>query len=279
MPAYIIAVMLCAALLHATWNAIVKSGSNKLYESAINCFGGGLTVLFLLPFLPLPAAESVPFLMGSCITHIFYYLSLTIAYRNVDMSYAYTLMRGTAPLLTSLFLLCTGVPLTPGGWLGVFCLCAGVLVLALDHVRQGRFSARGTFAAFCTACVIMTYTLFDGFGARASGSPVSYTVWLYIVNIFPLNLYVLLRERREFIPYFKERWKIGVFGGACGFGSYGVALWAMTKAPIAMVAALRETSVIFGMLLAVLFLGERFTLTKLAAVVMVAASTMLMKMQ
>ena len=72
MPAYIIAVMLCAALLHATWNAIVKSGSNKLYESAINCFGGGLTVLFLLPFLPLPAAESVPFLMGSCITHIFY---------------------------------------------------------------------------------------------------------------------------------------------------------------------------------------------------------------
>ena len=104
MPAYIIAVMLCAALLHATWNAIVKSGSNKLYESAINCFGGGLTVLFLLPFLPLPAAESLPFLMGSCLTHIFYYLSLTIAYRNVDMSYAYTLMRGTAPLLTSLFL-------------------------------------------------------------------------------------------------------------------------------------------------------------------------------
>ena len=81
-----------------------------------------------------------------------------------------------------------------------------------------------------------------------------------------------------FIPYFKERWKIGVFGGACGFGSYGVALWAMTKAPIAMVAALRETSVIFGMLLAVLFLGERFTLTKLLAVLMVAASTMLMKM-
>ena len=145
-------------------------------------------------------------------------------------------------------------------------------------MRQGRFSARGTFAAFCTACVIMTYTLFDGYGARASGNPLAYTVWLYILNILPLNLFVLLRERRTFLPYLKERWKIGLFGGACSFGSYGVALWAMTKAPIAMVAALRETSVIFGMLLAVLFLGERFTVTKLLAVLMVATSTMLMKM-
>ena len=278
MPVHIIAVMLCAALLHASWNAIVKSGSNKLYESAINCLGGGLTVLFLLPLLPLPAAESLPFLAGSCTTHIFYYLSLTVAYRNVDMSYAYTLMRGTAPLLTSLFLLCSGVALSPGGWIGVLCLCAGVLILTLDHIRQGHFSTRGTLAAFCTACVIMTYTLFDGYGARASGNPLAYTVWLYIVNIFPLNLFMLLRERRTFLPYLKERWKIGLFGGACSFGSYGVALWAMTKAPIAMVAALRETSVIFGMLLAVLFLGERFTVTKLLAVLMVAASTMLMKM-
>ena len=278
MPIHIIAVMLCAALLHASWNAIVKSGSNKLYESAINCLGGGLTVLFLLPFLPLPAVESLPFLAGSCTTHIFYYLSLTVAYRNVDMSYAYTLMRGTAPLLTSLFLLCSGVALSPGGWIGVLCLCAGVLILALDHIRQGRFSARGTLAAFCTACVIMTYTLFDGYGARASGNPLAYTVWLYILNIFPLNLWVMLRERRNFLPYLKNRWKIGIFGGACSFGSYGVALWAMTKAPIAMVAALRETSVIFGMLLAVLFLGERLTWTKALAVLMVAASTMLMKM-
>ena len=272
--------------LSIIFDTVNERSCGEIISATVSAFSYQLLVgivpigrIKLISFLSVgPAAESLPFLAGSCLTHIFYYLSLTIAYRNVDMSYAYTLMRGTAPLLTSLFLLCTGVPLTPGGWFGVFCLCAGVLVLALDHVRQGRFSARGTLAAFCTACVIMTYTLFDGFGARASGSPVSYTVWLYILNIFPLNLYVLLRERREFIPYFKERWKIGVFGGACGFGSYGVALWAMTKAPIAMVAALRETSVIFGMLLAVLFLGERFTLTKLLAVLMVAASTMLMKM-
>ncbi|MBQ9104787.1 MAG: EamA family transporter [Mailhella sp.] len=278
MPVYIIALMLCAALLHATWNAIVKSGSNKLYESALNCFGGGLTVLFLLPFIPLPAVESLPMLAGSCLTHIAYYLCLTNAYRSVDMSYAYTIMRGTAPLLTSLFLLCTGVPLSAGGMLGVFCLCGGVLVLTLDHVRQGHFSVRGTLAAFMTAAVIMTYTLFDGYGARASGAPISYTVWLYIVNIVPLNLFLLLRERKSYLSYCRDRWKIGIFGGACGFGSYGVALWAMTKAPIAMVAALRETSVIFGMILAVLFLGERFTLTKLVAVVLVAASTMLMKL-
>ncbi len=274
----IILLILLAALLHATWNAIVKSGTNKLYETALNSFGGGAGMFFILPFLPLPAPESLPLLAGSCCVHLAYYICMSAAYRNVDMSYAYTIMRGTAPLMTSLALLLAGSELSMAGWVGILCLCAGVLTLTRDNIRQGRFNLRGTLAAFGTAAVIMGYTLFDGYGARASGHPVSYVAWLYVINFFPLNVILFIRQRRQYIPYFKSRWKIGLFGGLCSLGSYGVALWAMARAPIAMVAALRETSVIFGMLLAVIFLGEKFTGNKLVAVLLVAAGTMIMRL-
>lgn len=275
----IILLILLAALLHASWNAVIKGGSNKLYETGLNCFGGGVGVLFIVPFLPFPAVESLRFLAGSCSVHIAYYLCIAAAYRTVDMSFAYTVMRGTAPLLTSLALLLFGHNLSLAGWLGILCLCSGVLALTRESIRRGRFNMSGALAAVGTAVVIMGYTLFDGYGARASGDPVSYVCWLYVVNTFPINVILLLRQRKTYIPYFKARWKYGLFGGLCSLGSYGVALWAMTKAPIAMVAALRETSVIFGMLLAVLFLGEKFSSIKLLAVALVALGIGVMRLQ
>ncbi len=232
-----------------------------------------------MPFLPLPAPESLIFLAGSCSVHIAYYLCIAVAYRTVDMSFAYTIMRGTAPLLTSIAMLLFGHNLSWAGWLGILCLCSGVLVLTRENVRNGRFNISGALAAVGTAVVIMGYTLFDGYGARASGNPISYVCWLYVINTFPINIILLLRQRKSYIPYFKQRWKIGLFGGLCSLGSYGVALWAMTKAPIAMVAALRETSVIFGMLLAILFLGEKFSPVKLLAVVLVATGIIIMRLQ
>lgn len=275
----IILLILVAALLHASWNAVIKGGTNKLYETGLNCFGGGVGVLFVVPFLPLPAPESLIFLAGSCSVHIAYYLCIAVAYRTVDMSFAYTIMRGTAPLLTSIAMLLFGHNLSWAGWIGILCLCSGVLVLTRENVRNGRFNVSGALAAVGTAVVIMGYTLFDGYGARASGNPISYVCWLYVINTFPINIILLLRQRESYIPYFKRRWKVGLFGGLCSLGSYGVALWAMTKAPIAMVAALRETSVIFGMLLAILFLGEKFSPVKLLAVVLVAAGIIIMRLQ
>ena len=275
----IILLILVAALLHASWDAVIKGGTNKLYETGLNCFGGGVGVLFVVPFLPLPAPESLIFLAGSCSVHIAYYLCIAVAYRTVDMSFAYTIMRGTAPLLTSIAMLLFGHNLSWAGWLGILCLCSGVLVLTRENVRNGRFNISGALAAVGTAVVTMGYPLFDGYGARASGIPISYVCWLYVINTFPINIILLLRQRKSYIPYFKQRWKIGLFGGLCSLGSYGVALWAMTKAPIAMVAALRETSVIFGMLLAILFLGEKFSPVKLLAVVLVATGIIIMRLQ
>lgn len=275
----IILLILFAALLHASWNAVIKGGSNKLFETGLNCFGGGVGVLFVVPFLPLPAPDSLIFLAGSCSVHIAYYLCIAVAYRTVDMSFAYTIMRGTAPLLTSIAMLLFGHNLSWAGWLGILCLCSGVLVLTRENVRNGRFNISGALAAVGTAVVIMGYTLFDGYGARASGNPISYVCWLYVINTFPINIILLLKQRKSYIPYFRQRWKVGLFGGLCSLGSYGVALWAMTKAPIAMVAALRETSVIFGMLLAIFFLGEKFSPVKLLAVVLVATGIIIMRLQ
>ena len=274
----IILLILLAALLHATWNAIVKSGTDKLHETALNAFGGGIGMFLLLPFLPLPASASLPLLAGSCCIHLAYYVCMAVAYRNIDMSFAYTIMRGTAPLMTSLALFAAGDKLSMSGWLGILCLCSGVLVLTRDSFQQHHFNLRGTLAALGTAFIIMGYTLFDGYGARASGHPVSYVVWLYAINCLPLNIMLLLKNYSKYTAYFKLRWKTGLFGGLCSLGSYGAALWAMTRAPIAMVAALRETSVIFGMLLAVIFLGERLSLNKILAVSLVVAGTMIMRL-
>jgi drug/metabolite transporter (DMT)-like permease len=276
MDGHVLLLVLAAALLHATWNSIVKGGSNKLFESSMNALGGGLGALLILPFLPAPAPESWGLLALSCCFHLTYYICISQAYDKVDLSIGYTIMRGTAPLLTSVFMLLSGHEMPLAGWLGILCLCAGVLTLTRDNIKNGKFNINGALAAVGTAVVIMGYTLFDGYGARASGNPISYVCWLYVINTFPINVILLLRQRKTYIPYFCNRWKHGLFGGLCSLGSYGVALWAMTKAPIAMVAALRETSVIFGMLLAVFFLGEKFSAVKLLAVVLVATGIFFM---
>jgi len=275
----IVLIMLGAALLHAAWNAIIKGGGNALFEAVLKTLGGGVAVCCVLPFLPLPDPRSLPYLAASCTLHLGYYTFLGLSYRNVDMSIAYSIMRGTAPLLTSLALvLALGVPLSAGGWLGVTLLSAGILTLSADALRQGRLAWRGCCAALANALVIMCYTLADGYGGRASLHPVSYTCWLFLFNAFPMTLIVSWRYRGEFVAYVRRRWRFGLLGGVCSLGSYGIAIWAMTKAPIAMVAALRESSVIFGMLLAVFILKEKVTFFRALAVLLVAAGVMSLHM-
>jgi drug/metabolite transporter (DMT)-like permease len=271
----IVLIMLGAALLHAAWNAIIKGGGNALFEAVLKTMGGGVAVCCILPFLPLPDPRSLPYLAASCAIHLGYYTFLGLSYRYVDMSIAYTLMRGTAPLLTSLALVfALGTPLSAGGWLGITLLSSGVLTLSADALRQGGLAWRGCCAALANALIIMCYTLADGYGGRASLHPVSYTCWLFFFNAFPMTLIVSWRYRGEFAAYVRRRWRFGLLGGICSLGSYGIAIWAMTQAPIAMVAALRESSVIFGILLAVVFLGEKATFFRALAVVLVAAGVM-----
>ena len=277
MDGHVLLLVLAAALLHATWNSIVKGGSNKLFESSMNALGGGLGALLILPFLPAPAPESWGLLALSCCFHLTYYICISQAYDKVDLSMGYTIMRGCAPMFTALALLLLGNHISLTGWGGVLLLCLGILTLTLEHVHKG---ARAADILIClrTSLVIAGYTLADGYGARASGNGVSYTCWIFFLNIFPIHAYVLWRHGGTYISYLRKRAATGRFGGLCGLGSYGIALWAMTLAPIALVAALRETSVIFGMLLAVIFLHERLSRSRIMAILIVMGGAMLIRL-
>jgi len=281
MSTEIVAIMLGAALMHALWNSVVKSGGNKLFEVTLVAGGSSVIAALALPFLPVPAPAAWPLLAISTLIHLFYNISIAAAYKRVDLSFGYTIMRGCAPMLTAIALCLLGTPLSPGGACGVLMLCAGVLTLTWDnlHIRKDKPTRPGDLAVvFGTAFIIMGYTLADGYGARFSGHAIAYVSWIFFLEGLPLAGYALTCRRRDFIPYARRRLAV-VFGGSlCNVGSYGIAIWAMTKAPIALVAALRETSVIFGMLIGVLFLHERFTPARAVAVLMVAAGTMIMRL-
>jgi drug/metabolite transporter (DMT)-like permease len=277
MDVFVLIVILGSALLHATWNVVVKGGSDKLFEAVMKTHGGGVWALAAFAFLPLPDAACLPYLLGSAGIHFFYYLFLAYAYRGADMSYAYTLMRGASPLLTAVVTTLAVESLSPGGWTGVLLLSAGILVLTGESARRHAFRLAPTLFALGNAVVIMGYTVVDGTGVRLSGHALSYVCGVFALNALPIFLFALVRRGGEYFRYAGQRWPWGLFGGTCSLAAYGLSLWAMSRAPIALVASLRETSVLFGMLLAVFVLKERFTTARLAAVILVAAGLISMR--
>ena len=251
--------VLLGAALHATWNAIIKSGSDTLLDTVVVTCGAACIALLALPLVPLPAPASWPYLGTSAAIHLAYFKLLALAYRTGDLSYAYPIMRGSAPPLTAM--VAAGIvrePLSFGAWLGIALISTGILALAGDSWHSGRFNVASCGFGLLNAGVIVVYTLVDGVGVRLSGNPWSYILWLFVLIPLPLLTLVLLTEPLAFAAQLRARWKPGFLGGACTTASYGLALWAMTVAPIALVAALRETSVIFGTVFASLFLKERF---------------------
>ena len=278
MSYYIVLLVLVAALLHASWNVIVKSGDNKLFEMAMNALGGALGVLCLAPLVSLPAPGSLWLLALAMFFHLLYYLCITSAYREADLSLCYPIMRGTAPMLTALVLCVAGVPLSLTGGVGVAVLCVGIVSLALEQKFSRHSGMRGVFLALRTSVCIMGYTLADGYGARAAGDALTYIFWLHILNAVSMHTLVLARHGRAYAVYLRKFWRRGLVGGLAGLGSYGIAIWAMCLAPIALVAALRETSVIFAMILAVFFLGEKLTRARVLAVLLVLAGAMILRL-
>ncbi len=264
--------VLLGAALHATWNVIIKSGSDKQLDTVLVICGGAIIAAFALPFIPLPEKASWPYLGASVAIHFFYFILVALAYRTGDLSYAYPIMRGSAPLLTAIAASVTvREPLSFGAWLGIALISIGILALTGDSWRSGRFPLASTVFGLLNSVVIMAYTLVDGLGIRASGNASSYILWLFFLIPLPLLSLTLLTRPEAFKAQFGLRWKLGFLGGICTAASYGVALWAMTVAPIALVAGLRETSVIFGTVFACLFLKERFGLLRYAAAVLVTA--------
>ena len=263
----IVAIVLFGALLHASWNALIKSGKDQQLDTAlIHVLGCGVG-LAMVAVVGLPNAAALPWLAASLTVHVGYYITLVGAYRHGDLGFAYPIMRGTAPLLVAMAsgqLL--GEHLTFPVWLGVAGICGGVLLIGLAKALHGAGSRPHAIAfALANAVIIATYTIVDGIGVRASGNALQYVALLFLLDGIPYFLIVLWQRRADrprMLDYMRGRWRIALLGSCASMGSYGIALWAMTRAPVASVAALRETSVLFAALIGMALLKERFRLQR-----------------
>lgn len=273
----VIALVLFGALLHATWNAIIKAGTDKSLDAALVSAGGAVAALPLLPFLPLPASSAWPFIGASAILQFAYFQLVAAAYRAGDIGLVYPLMRGVAPLIivsTSSFIL--KETLSGGALIGTMTICAGILTLAFE-ARKG--SRRAILLALANAIVIATYTYVDGIGARISGNSISYTLWMSLLP--PVLLFTWAISQRGInavAAHIRYNWWRGLIGGGGSIISYGIALWAMTKAPVAMVAALRETSILFALVISVLVLKERSSIWRYVAGAIIAAGVLVLRL-
>ena len=258
----VVAAVLVGALLHASWNALVKSSTDKAMDTALIHLVGSLISIPLLLVVGWPRAAVWPFIGASMVIHIAYYIALAGAYRHGDLGLTYPLMRGTAPLLVALSAgLTLHETLSPLAWAGVLGVCCGVLALGLS--RHALESRRAVGFALTNAVVVAVYTVVDALGARASGNALQYVAALFVLDGWPFALLVFMRRGGDLVwPYARLRWPVATAGAVASLGSYGIALWAMTRAPVATVAALRETSVLFACVLGSLFLKETFTLRR-----------------
>ncbi|MGE0724130.1 MAG: EamA family transporter [Alphaproteobacteria bacterium] len=272
------ALVLVAAVLHATWNAMVKAEEDRLSALAAVLLTGGFVSLCCLPFVSVPKAAAWPWLITSVVVHVVYVAGLVGAYRHGDLSRVYPLARGSGPLLVALLAgHVVGEHLTLLQSAGLALACGGILGLALE---RGAFSIgrRATLYALLTGVSIAAYTIADGLGGRASGDPLGYTVWLFALEAPWISLYAILRHPNAAHAYARRQWKRGIGGGLVALTSYGIAIWAMSVAPMALVATLRESSVLFAALVGTLLLRESFGGRRIAAAALIVVGQVLMNL-
>jgi len=279
----VLAAVLGAALLHALWNSLVKSADDKFLASALVALWCGSTGLAAGLALPPPSRAAAPFIAASALVHIVYFLLVGRLYRNADLSVAYPIMRGVAPLIAALIAMATvGETLRPLAALGVAVLASGVTLMGLSGLRHGRIDASTLAVALANALIIAVYSVVDGEGARMSGTGASfafaYNAWSHALTALAYAPIVLALRGGAAVIAFARFWRRGLVGGLAAFVSYGVAVWAMTRAPIAVVAALRETSVVFAALIGVFLLGEPFRTQRAAAALAILAGVVALRL-
>ncbi|WP_086922111.1 EamA family transporter [Variovorax sp. JS1663] len=282
----VVLAVLFAALLHAGWNALIKSGRDKALDTGLVHSIGIFLAIPLLMHTGLPPVAAWPYMAASLLIHIGYYIALTGAYKHGDLSLTYPVMRGSAPLLVALGSLgFIGEAMSATAWAGIVLLSIGVVTLGLSRsaLRDSGESQRGKALAFAVANagIIALYTVVDGIGVRIAGDALAYVATLFLFDGIPFLLLVLWRrpgQRRAALAYMAGRWRIALIGSVASLGSYGIALWAMTRAPVAVVAALRETSVLFAAVIGVVFLREAFGWQRAAGTLVIVAGVMMLRL-
>ena len=281
MENFVFLAVLFAAACHAGWNALIKVGLDPLSTTTLISLGAGLVALALAPLVGLPAWAAWPWLIASVIVHLCYFASLIESYRTGDLGQVYPIARGSAPLMTAaattVFI---GEKLSLVGWTGIFSLVAGVLLLSARGGRElAEVDRRAIGFALFTALTICAYSVVDGIGARLSANPNAYSVWLFIGIAVVMLPYAIYRDGPDVIPAMRRFWRRGLAGGALQLLSYGIAIWAMTAAPIAVVATLRETSVLFGAVIAVVVLKEPLRAARVVAACLIVCGLILIRLQ
>lgn len=260
--------VLIAAVTHASWNAIAHSIKDQLIAFTLMAGGGAVIGLVLACFVPLPAAGAWPYLVASAILHVGYQALLMRSFTLGDFGQMYPIARGTAPLVVTLLAAVFVHEMPDGRQLaGVAVASAGLVGVALWGIRgsESRPDWPALVAAVATGLSIAAYTVVDGVGVRASATPLGYIAWLMILEGLAVPTYTLCVRRGRLAAQLKPFVGRGLLGAGMSVAAYGLVLWAQTKAPLALIAALRESSIIVGAAIGALFFKERFGAPRIAA--------------
>ncbi len=281
----IILIVLAAAAMHAGWNAIAKTGADPFISICLIGIFGGLATMTLLPFLPLPSRELWVWIIGSAVIHTGYKLFLIQAYKAGDLSQVYPLARGTAPLIVALISISLlDETLGNSQIAGILVLVSGIWLMAIrGSASPGRLDGRGgldrkaVFFAITTSMFIATYTIIDGLAGRIAPTVLSFLAYMTSLDGILMAIAFLsvrgVSNLHQIIPF----WRQGLIGGIMSNTAFALSIWAMKSAPIALVAALRETSIIFAVLIARVVLKETMTRWRIASALLIATGIIFMR--
>lgn len=273
----VVALVLLSALLHASWNAIVKSDEDHLVSFALVAAVGAVLGLAALPFLGPAGPVPWRYLVLSAVIHNVYYACLLRTYAHGDLSHVYPIARGLAPLLVAaVSRRLIGEPLSPREATGVGLVSIGIAGLAFGHGWPRGSEWKAVLYAVATGCTIAAYTIADGLGARHAGHPLAYNAWLNIVQAPWIGIFAVHRRGAALMPHLRRAWWRGVGGGVIATIGYSLAIWALSRGAMAHVAALREVSVLFAALMGTLLLGERFGGRRVGAALLIVAGLVTM---
>jgi drug/metabolite transporter (DMT)-like permease len=269
MTPLVIALVLCAAVLHASWNAVLRGRDDKLWSVTVMSFAATVVAIPVVFVLPLPASASWPYLALSVVLQVVYSWFLVAAYRLADLSQIYPMIRGSVPLLVTLgAALFAGDRLSAPALSGIVLVSLGIMSLALG---KGCAHPRAVAAALANSVVIATYTVTDGIGARLSGDPFAYVSWIFVLYGIVMPVAFLAARRRLVVHWRAPETRTALAAGIVQLVTYGTVIWALTMAPIGSVSALRETSIVFAALIGRMFLREPLTARRLSACLVIAA--------
>lgn len=278
MSATVFLAVLSAALLHASWNAVVRLGGDRFQAIILMSSSQGLIGLAMVLAFPMPAAAAWPWLIASGIVHTAYKMFLAAAYTHGDLSRVYPIARGAAPVMVAIFAaIFLSEAVDAMGYAGIALVAIGIMFMARGVFTGGEAVALLPFAigsAICTAA----YSVLDGLGARAAGTAAGFTGWLFLIDAILITGCGLAWRGRRILPRSLRLWRNGAIAGAMSLGAYWIVIWAMTVAPIPLVTALRETSVLFATAIGIFVMGERSSASKVLAAVIILAGVVVTRL-